>query len=112
MVSSVGCVRFGKGYPCNLWPWKLQNSEISMEFEGSEARIVKNQWNLKVLGVLLERRRESLTGGTTARPGSKIGENVRSGRLGPFPGPSATYAPSRPVLPDLSGLVPGPPPEP
>ena len=30
-----------RGYPCNLCPWKQQNSEISMEFEGSEAGTVK-----------------------------------------------------------------------
>ena len=36
MVSPVGCLRFGKGYACNLLPWKLQNSKISIEFEGSE----------------------------------------------------------------------------
>ena len=69
-----GAGKFKKMSPwkCFGSPWKLQNSEISIEFEGSEARIVKNQWNLKVLGVLLERRREFLTGGTTARSGSNI----------------------------------------
>ena len=46
-------------------------SEISVEFEGSEARIVKNQWNLKVVGVLPERRRESFTGGKNCPAGLK-----------------------------------------
>ena len=96
MVSSVGCLRFRKGYPCNLWPWVPQNSEISIEFEGSDARIVKNQWNLKVLGVLLERRRESLTGGTTARPSSTIGEISKRKVWAPraLPRTLGTYAPS------------------
>ena len=50
--SAGGCMvqyglacRFSKVWqrnPCNLWPWKPQNSEKPMEFEGSEARIVKN----------------------------------------------------------------------
>ena len=35
-----------------------------------------------------------LSGGASARPGSNTIENVRSGRLGPFPRPLATYAPS------------------
>ena len=82
--------------------------DVSMEFEGSEAGIVKNQWNLKVLGVLVGRRRESLQGGTTARPGSNIVENVRFGRLGALPRTLATYAPSRPLLPDPPALVLGP----
>ena len=60
---------------------------------------------IKDLADVAGRRRESLTGGTTARPGSKIGENVRFGRLGPFPGPSATYAssPARPPGPCRPG---------
>ena len=53
-----------------------------MDFEGSEAGIVKNQRNLKVLGVLAGRRRDSLQGLTTARPGANIVENVRFWRLG------------------------------
>ena len=54
--------RFSKvwrGDPGNLQLRKLQNSQISMDFEGSEAGIVKNQRNLKVLGVLAGRRRDS-----------------------------------------------------
>ena len=57
-------------------------AQISMEFEGSEAGIVKFQWNLKVLGVLAGRRRERLQGRTTARLGSNIVENVRFGPVG------------------------------
>ena len=68
-------------------PWKQQNSEISMEFEGSDARIMKNLRKMKVLGGVAGRRRESLQGGETARPGSNIVENVRFGAPGPFPGP-------------------------
>ena len=40
-----------------------QNSEISMEFEGSEAEMMKFPRNLKVLRVSLGRRRESLLAG-------------------------------------------------
>ena len=58
-----------------------------MEFEGSEAGIVKNLRKMKVLGGVVWRRRESLQGGETARPGSNIVENVRFGAPGPFPGP-------------------------
>ena len=58
-----------------------------MEFEGSEAGIVKNQRKMKVLGGVAGRGREFLQGGETARPGSNIVENVRFGRPGPFPGP-------------------------
>ena len=58
-----------------------------MEFEGSEAGIVKNLRKMKVLGGVAGRRRESFQGGETARPGSNIVENVRFGRPGPFPGP-------------------------
>ena len=50
-----------------------------MEFEGSEAGILKFQWNLKVLGVLAGRRREDLQGGATVRLGSNVVENVRFG---------------------------------
>ena len=60
---------------------------------------------MKDLRDVAGRRRESLTGGTTARPGSKIGENVRSGRLGAIPqtlgdlcplsGPSSGTIPAR-----------------
>ena len=112
MVSPVGCLRFGKGSPCNLWPWKLQNSKISMEFEGSEAGIVKFLRKMKDLREVAGRRREHRTGGTTARPGSKIGENVKSGRLGPFPRPSGPMPPPWPVLPEPAGLAPGSPPDP
>ena len=73
--------------PCNLWPWKQQNSEISIEFEGSEAGIVNFLRKMKVLGSVAGRRKESLQGGETARPGSNIVENVRFGRPGPFPEP-------------------------
>ena len=100
--------RFSKvwqGYPRNLWPWKLQNNEISINSHGSEAGIVKFQWNLKVLEVLAGRSRESRQGGTSARPGSNIVENVRSGCIGALPRTLATYALSRPLLPDPPGLV-------
>ena len=76
-----------------------------MEFEGSEAGIVKFQWNLKVLGVLAGRGRECFQGGTTARPGSNIVENVRFGRLGALPRTLATNAPSRPVFLDPPALA-------
>ena len=84
--------RFSKvwrGYPGNLWPWKPQNSEISVEFEGSEAGIMKFQWKMKVLGDLAGCRRECPQGATTARPGSKVLENVRFGVLGALPRPLA-----------------------
>ena len=44
-----------------VWGWNPQNSEISLEFEGSEARIVKFHRNLKVLGILAGRAEESLS---------------------------------------------------
>ena len=53
-----------------------------MEFEGSRAGILKNLKKMKVLGGVAGRRRESLQGGETARPGSNIVENVRFGRQG------------------------------
>ena len=94
-----------------------QNSEISMEFEGSEAEMMKFPVNLKVLRVSLSlslslslgRRRESLLGGEE-RPqfGSNIVENVRFGRLGAISWTLGTSAHSRPVLPDPPALVPGP----
>lgn len=58
---TCGFFKVWRGYPRNLRPWKPQNIEISMDFEGSEAGIVKNQRNLKVLGVLAGRRRDSLS---------------------------------------------------
>ena len=57
-----------------------------MEFEGSEAGIVKFLRKMKVLGSVAGRNRESPQGEETARPGSNIVENVRFGRLGPLPG--------------------------
>ena len=80
-----------------------------MKFESSGARIVKNRWNLKVLGVLRVWGREFLEGGTTARPGSNLGEKhhcyIRFGRLGPFSGPSGPLPPSlaRPPRPSRPG---------
>ena len=71
----------------NTGPKFQWNCEISLEFEGSEAGIMKNLWKMKVLGGVAGRRRESLQGGETARPGSNIVENVRFGAPGPFPGP-------------------------
>ena len=85
MDGPVGFLRFG--YPCNLCPWKQQNSEISMEFEGSEAGIMKFLRKMKGLGSVAGRRRELLQGEETARPGPNIVENVRFGRSWPFPGP-------------------------
>ena len=67
-----------------------------MEFEGSEAGIVKNLWKMKVLGGVAGRRRESLQGGETARPGSNIVENVRFGAPGAFPGPWRRMPPPGP----------------
>ena len=58
-----------------------------MEFEGSEAGIVKFLRKMKVLGSVAGRRRESLRSIETARPGSNIVENVRFGGPGPFSGP-------------------------
>ena len=86
-----------------------QNSEISMEFEGSEAEMMKFRRNLKVLRASLGRRRESLFGGGE-RPqiGSNIVENVRFGRLGALSWTLGTYTHSRPMLPDPPALVPGP----
>ena len=52
-------------------------SEISMEFEGSEAGIVKILKKMKVLGSAAWRRRESLQSEETARPVSNIVENIR-----------------------------------
>ena len=57
-----------------------------MEFEGSEAEMMKFLEKLKVLGVVAGRSREFVQGATTARPGSHIVENARFGRLGAFPG--------------------------
>ena len=79
-----------------------QNSEISMEFEGSEAEMMKFLRNLKVLRVSL------LGGGERPQFGSNIVENVRFGRLGALSWTLGTYAHSRPVLPDPPALVPGP----
>ena len=79
MVSPGGCLRFGKGYPCNLWPWKPQNSQISMEFEDSEGGIVKFLRKIKVVGGVAGRERESFQGATTARPGSHMLENLTRG---------------------------------
>ena len=86
-----------------------QNSEISVEFEGSEAEMMKFFRNLKVLRVSVGRRRKSLlVGGETPQFGSNIVENVRFGRLGALPRTLGTYAHSRPVLPGPPALVPGP----
>ena len=103
--------RFSKvwrGYPSNLGPWKPQNSQISLEFEGSEAGIMKFLRIMKGLGVVAGQRKESLQGATTARPGSNVMENVRFGRPGALPRTLATYASSRPILLDPAALVPGP----
>ena len=51
---------------------------------------------MKVLGGVAGRRRESLQGGETARPGSNIVEHVRFGRPGPLPGPSRPMPPPGP----------------
>ena len=76
-----------------------------MEFEGSEAGIVKHLRKMKVMGGVAGRRRESLQGGTTARPGSNIVENVRLGRIGALPWTLGTYAPipARPPGPSSPG---------
>ena len=67
-----------------------------MEFEGSEAGIMKNLWKMKVLGGVAGRGRESFQGGETARPGPNIVENVRFGRPGLFSGPSRPMPPPGP----------------
>ena len=85
-----------------MWPWKQQNSEISIEFEGSEAGIVKNPRKMNVLGGVAGRRRESLQGGETAQPGSNRVENVRFGAPGPFPGP---WRPMPPLGPSFWTLL-------
>ena len=69
---------------------------------------MKFQWNLKVLGVLVGRRRECRKGGTTAWLGSTIVENVRFGRLGALPRTFGIYAHSRHLLPDPAAPVLGP----
>ena len=91
MDGPVGFLKVWRGYPCNLRPWKQQNGEISMDFEGSEAGIVNFLRKMKVLGSAAGRRRESLQGAATARPGSNIVENVRSGRPAALPRTLATY---------------------
>ena len=78
MVWPVGFLRFGNG-------------TLAIYGFGS-CRIVKFQWNLKVLGVLAGRNRECPQGGRTARPGSNIVENVRVGGLGALPQTLGTYA--------------------
>ena len=79
-----------------------------MDFEGSEAGIVTLPRKMKVLGVVAGRSRERPSGGTTARLGSDIVDNVSSGRFGVLPRTLATYAPFWSLLPDPPGLVPGP----
>ena len=76
-----------------------------MEFEGSEAGIVKFLRKMKVLGSVAGRKREPLQGEANARPGSNILENVRFGRPGALPRTLTTYAPPRPVFLDPPGLV-------
>ena len=83
-----------------------QNSEILMEFDGSETEMMKFPRNLKVLRVSAGRRRESFSRAEQL-PGSNIVENVRFRRLGALSWTLGTYAHSRPVLPDPPGLVPG-----
>ena len=63
---------------------------------------------MKVSGVSAGRKRECLQGGRAARPGPKLVENVRFGRLGALPRTLATYAPFRSPLPDPPAPVPGP----
>ena len=60
MAWPVGFLRFGEGTlaTCGPGSWKPQNGETSMEFNGSEAGMVKFQRNLKILGVAAGRRRE------------------------------------------------------
>ena len=108
MVWPVGFVRFGEGTLATYSPGKPQNSQISTEFEGSGAGIMKFLWKMKVLGVLAGRRRECLGPTTEPLPGSKIVENVCFGGSGLFPRPSRPMPPPGPLLPDPPGLVPGP----
>ena len=63
--------------------------------------MVKFLRKMKVSGVSAGRKRECLQGGGTARPSSKLVENIRFGRLGALPWTLATYAPSpaRPLGP-------------
>ena len=61
---------------------------------------------MRVGGGVAGRRRASLQGGETARPGSIfLLENVRFGAPGALPRTLATYAPSRPSFLDPPGLV-------
>ena len=83
MVWPVGFLRFGEGTHATYGP-------------GSR-RILKFQWNLKVLklvkilrkmkvlGSVAGRRRKFPQGEETARPGSNIVENVRFGLPGALP---------------------------
>ena len=79
-----------------------------MEFKGSEAGTMNILRKMKVLGDVAGRSRECLEVATTARPGSKVMENVRFWATRALPRTLATYASSRPVLPDPAGLVPVP----
>ena len=79
-----------------------------MEFEGSEAGMMKLIRKMKVLGSAAWRRRDSLQGATTAQPGSQKMSNVWFGRPGALPRTLATYAPSWPLLLDPPALVLGP----
>ena len=69
---------------------------------------MKNQRKMQVLGGVAGRRRESLQGGETARPGSNIVENVRFGAPGALPRTLATYDSSWPLFLEPPGLVLGP----
>ena len=87
---------------------KLQNSEIPKENEGPGARIVKNQRKMKVLASCCWAKKR-VSGGLNNRPtGLKTSEKRKVLEPWAFPRTLATYAPSRPVLPGPSGLVPGP----
>ena len=76
-------------------------SEISLEFEGSEAGIVKNLRKMKVLGGVSPGRRN--------RPaGPKYSGKRKVWAPRALPRTLATYAPSRPSFLDPPSLVMGP----
>ena len=97
-----------------LRPWKPQNSQFSMDFEGSEAGIVKFQRKMKVPGALAGRRRDSLSPGLNNRPaGLKyIGKRKVLAPRGPVPDPQDLCPLPGPSSRTLPAWFPGPHPSP
>ena len=79
-----------------------------MEFEGSEAGIMKFLGKMKVLESAAGRRREFLQGEKNRPAGLKYNGKRKVWAPRALPRTLATYAPSRPVFLDPPGLVPGP----